>query len=250
MSCKTILNIIFSSLLISCVNKGSTSNVELYVSDNSSMNSQIIHYQGYNVSYNYEMLIPNWVSYELLADETNGDFSRKGKSFKPDPSLFIRQADNNDYRNSGWSRGHMAPAGDFKWSDEAMSETFYFTNCCPQDQSLNAGQWSTLEKKTRDSDNKYGKVIVITGPIVGDNRYGKIGANYVVVPNAFFKVLRTDEQAIAFIMYNTSNNENLQRCAMTVDNLENVTRFDFFPELDDDTENYLESSFKLKYWGL
>jgi DNA/RNA endonuclease G (NUC1) len=51
-------------------------------------------------------------------------------------------------------------------------------------------------------------------------------------------------------MYNTSNNENLQRCAMTVDNVENVTRFDFFPELDDDTENYLESSFKLKYWGL
>ena len=94
----------------------------------------VIEYLGYSVSYNKERKIPNWVSYELLASETDGPYSRKGKSFRQDLSLILPQAEDNDYRNSGWSRGHMAPAGDFKWSDDAMWDTFYYTNCCPQNQ--------------------------------------------------------------------------------------------------------------------
>lgn len=209
-----------------------------------------INYTGYTVSYNYLNKIPNWVKYELTAAETDGPNARNGKKFRPDPDLMVPQAEDDDYRNSGWSRGHMAPAADFKWSDKAMWDTFYFTNCCPQNQSLNAGQWSTLEKKTREAAKKYGVVNVVSGPIVGDNIYGKIGLGRVVVPDAFFKALQTETQCIAFVMYNREDNENMQRCAMSVDKLEQLTGYDFFSELPDDVENKLEATYSLKYWGL
>lgn len=210
----------------------------------------VIEYLGYSVSYNKDRKIPNWVSYELLASETDGPYSRKGKNFRQDPSLNLPQAEDNDYRNSGWSRGHMAPAGDFKWSSTAMEETFYFTNCCPQDQSLNAGQWSTLEKKVRDWANRFGSVRVVTGPLVWENSYGTIGYNKVVVPDAFFKAVLAGEQSIAFVMYNKSENENMQKCAMSVDQLEELSGIDFFAELDDTFENQVESTFNLRNWGL
>lgn len=209
-----------------------------------------IVYEGYEVLYNSAYKIPVWVKYELTSSETVGEYSRKGKNFRQDLSLKVPQADNDDYRNSGWSRGHMAPAGDFRWSDAAMSETFYFTNCCPQNQSLNAGQWSTLEQKVRDWAKRFGSVTVVTGPLVGENINGTIGHNEVLVPDAFFKAVLAGEQSIAFVMYNCSVNENMQKCAMSVDSLEALSGLDFFAELEDSLENRIEASYTLKYWGL
>ena len=208
----------------------------------------IISYSAYEVMYNPEYKIPRWIKYELLASETDGVWSRKGLKFTPDPSVSFPQAEDSDYRGSGWSRGHMAPAADFKWSSQAMIETFFFTNCCPQNQAMNSGQWHTLEKKVRDWANRYGALIVYTGPIVLDNAYGTIGYNKVVVPDAFFKAILTGEQAIAFVMYNHNNNENMQKCAMTVDDLEVLTGIDFFTELDDDFENRVEATCNLNFW--
>ena len=210
----------------------------------------IITYSAYEVMYNPEYKIPRWVRYELLASETDGVWSRKGLKFTPDPSVSFPQAEDYDYRGSGWSRGHMAPAADFKWSSTAMIESFYFTNCCPQNLELNSGQWSTLEKKVRDWANRYGSLTVYTGPIVLDNAYGTIGYNKVVVPDAFFKAILAGEQSIAFVMYNHNNNENLQKCAMSVDDLEALTGIDFFAELDDDFENRVEATYNLRNWSL
>ena len=210
----------------------------------------IITYSAYEVMYNPEYKIPRWVRYELLASETDGVWSRKGLKFTPDPSVSFPQAEDYDYRGSGWSRGHMAPAADFKWSSTAMIESFYFTNCCPQNLELNSGQWSTLEKKVRDWANRYGSLTVYTGPIVLDNAYGTIGYNKVVVPDAFFKAILAGEQSFAFVMYYHNNNENLQKCAMSVDDLEALTGIDFFAELDDDFENRVEATYNLRNWSL
>ena len=210
----------------------------------------IISYSAYEVLYNPEYKIPRWVRYELLASETDGVWSRKGLKFTPAPSVSFPQADDYDYRGSGWSRGHMAPAADFKWSSTAMIESFYFTNCCPQNLELNSGQWSTLEKKVRDWANRYGSLTVYTGPIVLDNAYGTIGYNKVVVPDAFFKAILAGEQSIAFVMYNHNNNENMQKCAMSVDDLEALTGIDFFAEQVDDFEDQVEATYNLRNWGL
>ena len=215
-----------------------------------STNLHKIEYLGFEVLYNAEYRIPQWVEYKLSASEVGGPYSRKGKDFRVDSNVHLPQADDYDYKKSGWSRGHMAPAADFKWSDEAMWDTFYYTNCCPQNQSLNAGQWETLEEKVRGWAKKFGYVDVVTGPIVGKNVYGTLGQNKVVIPDAFFKAILSHDEAIGFVMYNHNSNENLQKCAMSVDELEDITGYDFFSEMDDEDENRIESSYKLKYWGL
>jgi hypothetical protein len=42
----------------------------------------------------------------------------------------------------------------------------------------------------------------------------------------------------------------MQKCAMSVDELEKLSGYDFFTELDDVFENRVEASYVLKYWGL
>lgn len=93
-----------------------------------------------------------------------------------------------DYRNSGYSRGHMAPAGDMHTS-AAMAQSFSLANMVPQDQTHNAGAWNRIEQDTR----KYvmrasGPVYVMTGPVYGDHPQ-RIGEGGVAVPDALFKVV-------------------------------------------------------------
>jgi len=214
----------------------------------------IIDYQGYTSSYNVLTQTPEWVAYELTKDETYGDAVRDGKSFSPDERILLPQPEDRDYRGSGWTRGHLAPAADFRWSDEAMWETFLFTNCCPQDEGLNNGMWNTLEKKCRTWARRYGKIYIVTGPVYGENRYGSIGESRVMVPDAFFKAVMVRDgnrwQSIAFVMQNRAYNDNMQNCAMTVDELEDLTGFDFFAALDDAEEAGTEKSYKLSFWKL
>lgn len=214
----------------------------------------LVEYQGYVSSYDAVTKNPEWVAYELTKEETYGDAVREGKFFSPDDRVLLPQPDDYDYRGSGWTRGHLAPAADFRWSDDAMWETFHFTNCCPQDEELNNGMWNTLEKKCRTWARRFGNIYIVTGPIVGENRYGTIGDSHVVIPDAFFKAVMVHDgnrwQSIAFVMQNRSYNDNMQNCAMSVDELEELTGFDFFTAMEDDSEAAAEKSYKLSFWKL
>lgn len=214
----------------------------------------VLVYDGYVSSYNTSTLIPDWVAYELTADETYGDAGREDKMFSMDPDFKKKQAMREDYKNSGWTKGHMAPAADFRWDDDAMTETFYFQNCCPQNEELNANDWEYLERQVRRWAKEFGKVWVVTGPIIGDNIYGTIGDRDVVVPDSFFKAVLACKngkyRSIAFIMNNDSERYYLQDCALSVDELEKITGIDFYPALDDNFEESVESVYKLSDWGI
>ena len=214
----------------------------------------IIDYSGYSVSYDESSRLPIWVAYELTSAETDGPINRGGRNFRPDEKIKKVQADQFDYRGSGWSRGHMAPAGDFKWDETAMSDTFFYTNCCPQDETLNNGSWQTLEKKVRSIARLYDNVYVVTGPIIGENQYGKIGSHSVVVPDAFYKALLISQDgkyhAIGFVMKNISQTQPLHDCYLSINELENVSGIDFFPSLDDAIEESVESDVDLDVWRI
>ena len=214
----------------------------------------ILTHTGFIISYNAEARLPEWVAYELTADETLGDVDRDESVFRMDPTYKGTQAMREDYIDSGWTRGHMACAADFQWDEEAMNDTFYLTNICPQDEELNKGDWNYLEKQVRRWARDYGKVWVVSGPIVGTNRYGIIGDRGVTVPDSFFKAVLAENRgkyhAIAFVMDNDDKRYWLDDCAMTVDELEDITGLDFFPLLPDEVEKNVESKITLSFWDI
>ncbi len=216
-------------------------------------NELIIKHIGYVTNYNPDWKIPNWVAYELTDVEVNGTIPR-AKHFVPDPEVPEHlSATTNDYRNSGWDRGHMAPAADMKWSETAMKESFYLSNICPQNQKLNGGIWKDLEEHVRQLALEKGSIYVICGPIVSDN-HKSIGDNKVAVPDFFFKVLMQNDNgemyAIAFLFPNKATDNPLMTYALTVDELEDITDMDFFPTLPDKVEKKMESEIDFSLWSI
>ena len=214
---------------------------------------QVIQHLGYTVSYNPDWLVPNWVAYELTNAETSGEQERKNH-FKPDPLVNGDPVVTGEYANSGYDRGHMAPAADMKWSEQAMRESFYMTNMCPQLHSLNAGDWKDLEELARDWAQLYGNIYIACGPIVEPD-YTTIGKNHMIaVPSAFYKVfLRQTRQgwaSIGFIMPNQAGNRPLMTYMLSVDEVEAQTGIDFFYNLPDNLESQVESTYSVSDWTL
>ena len=211
----------------------------------------ILVYNGFVVNYNINRLIPNWVAYELTAEEVLGDVPR-AKGFSMDLDFKERQAMREDYSGTGWDKGHMAPAADMKWSQSAMNESFYFTNICPQDHILNGKDWHSLEKSVRNWALKYGRIWVVCGPYVYTNYYGTIGKQRVFVPDGFFKaILRYDGKkyySIAFVFENKSYNQNLKDAAVSVNDIEALIGYNLFYNLDDRFEEKIESQINWEEW--
>ncbi|MBQ2979501.1 MAG: DNA/RNA non-specific endonuclease [Bacteroidaceae bacterium] len=214
--------------------------------------SQIIRHKGYTLSYNNEWRLANWVGYELTRDETDGSVERTDW-FDEDPMVKGVKVRHADYTHSGFDRGHMAPAADMKWDKQAMVESFYMSNICPQVHALNAGLWNTLENRVRTWARRDSAIVVVCGPIV-PREYMTIGENRVAVPEYFYKAIvspySTSPQGVAFIMPNEDIDEPLYKYAVTIDSVETVTGIDFFYNLPDSLENYIEQNINLKSWQL
>jgi len=207
-------------------------------------------YEGFRLSFNCHNRTPNWVAWELLGTETEGEAERHKKFWQDQNVDGCPTTD--DYRGSGYDRGHMCPAADQKWSRRAMADCFVMANICPQDHSLNSGAWNTLESKERAWARRDSAIVIVAGPIyeAGDNT--TIG-NGVLVPGAFFKVLLAPyvekPRAIAFVYPNMSSPGNMQNYVMTVDELEKLTGYDFFASLPDSIENEVESVASFREWN-
>lgn len=211
----------------------------------------ILERVAYTTSYNKDWKIPNWVAWELTADEITGPYKRAGIKFQEDMDVPFPRAVDWDYARSGYDRGHMCPSGDNKWDRVAQEQTFLFTNICPQNHQLNKGDWNELEEKCRMWAAQYGRIYIVTGPIVDPERRKTIGRNKVVVPSAFFKVvlkLEDSPEALGFIYENAKGNNPISHYLYTVDDVEKRTGIDFFVSLPDDVEERVESVSDLNNW--
>lgn len=208
---------------------------------------RILKRRGYTVSFNRDWNLPNWVAWELTPEKLVERESRTDK-FLPDPDLPEAEAVvTDDYKNSGYDRGHICPAADNRWHWKAMFESFYLTNICPQNHNLNRGDWKELEEACRNWAQKEGKIYIVGGPICYDRRQGRtIGQTHRIrVPDAFFKVILCLEggkpKAIGFVYPNESGNRPMKRYVRTVDYVERITGIDFFPALPDAVEEEVEA---------
>ncbi len=214
---------------------------------------KILYRKGYTTSYNQQTKTPNWVAWHLTDAHTRGSFQRKQEMFTEDEDIARDcRATNSDYYNSRYDRGHMCPAGDNKWDKQAMTESFLFTNVCPQNHGLNKYEWNDLEILCREWAQKYGAIDIVCGPVFearGDQK--TIGRNKVWVPDAFFKVILCREgtpKAIGFIYRNEGKKQLMADAVRSVDEIERLTKMDFFLELEDQTETKVEAQARLSDW--
>ena len=214
---------------------------------------QILKRRGYTTSYNEKTKTPNWVAWHLTKAHTYGDHQRKNEVFFEDESIEReKRATDNDYYNSRYDRGHMCPAGDNKWDAQVMRESFLFTNICPQNHGLNKYEWNDLEIQCRDWARQYGAIDIVCGPLFPTTGEQKtIGRNRVWVPESFFKVILCRQgkpKAIGFIYRNEGVKQTQAEALHSVDEIEALTGIDFFPALDDETEDKIEAECDLKAW--
>lgn len=201
--------------------------------------------RGYTLLYNTEWKIPQWVAWKLTAARLQGK-AKRTDDFLPDPDLpeKVRSLD-KDYAGSRYDRGHMAPAGDMKWDEQAMAESFYLSNICPQASNLNRGDWRELEEKCRVWAQEGEELYIVCGPVVKEGvRHKRVGKSKVLVPEGFFKVLLVmgeQPRAVGFLYPNDDCDAPLASYAVPVDSVEQVTGIDFYPALPDETEKRLEA---------
>lgn len=209
----------------------------------------LISHSAYTVSFNTETLCPDYVAWHLTSDRIDGTVARTD-NFQGDPDIDeAYRVEKYNYSGDGYDRGHMCPAADNKHDLTAMNECFYMTNMCPQNHSLNSGDWSELENQCRSWVREYpdNDVYIAAGPIFDDGAKKKIGRDKkmrIGVPTRFYKVVLIYgrvPRAIGFIYPNESTNKDMREYAVSVDEVEKITGIDFFYNLPDKTEDKIEA---------
>lgn len=224
---------------------------EFFPKDKLNRKEQILIRKNYVVSYNRETKCPNWVLWELTREHTDGNIKRPDYAFHEDMEVPSPRAELVDYRGSGYDRGHMCPAGDNKWDEDAMYESFLMTNMCPQNQQLNSGLWNQIEMQCRYWAKKYEKLYIICGPIFLRGEHQTIGPNRVMVPEAFFKAvicLEGEPKGIAFVCRNTKGDRKKDYYVNTIRQVERITGYCLFPNLDEDIAEQVKDYADIDEW--
>jgi len=229
------------------VEKGETNTFFLPLSTS----GQIVHHEGYSLSYAEAYEQAEWVAYELKREHlSRTNFKRP--YFEIDQAVKTKAAHWRNYKQSGYDRGHLCPAADRKYSKDAHDETFLTSNISPQTHEFNSGIWNSLEQKVRYWSKKYDGVFVITGGVL-KGKLKTIGEERVAVPNYFYKILMDynngTPKMIAFLMAHENSKQPLHDFVVSVDEIEQLTGIDFFPQIDDAIENKLEASTSYKNWS-
>jgi len=211
--------------------------------------------KGYLLAHDPARKTPIWVVEHLTREKLKRKVTGRSEDFRADPDLpEERRAELSDYRGSGYDRGHMAPAGDLTWDEQAMSESFYLSNMVPQvGIGNNRGIWMELEKKVRSWGLERGELFVYTGPIYRADDLETIGENGVAVPGRLYKVVLDPErkEVLAIILPNRKlRTQDLPKYLVSVREVERETGLDFFAILPAQEQERLEAIPAPRLWRI
>lgn len=218
--------------------------------------------RNYTCYWDYEEHLSLWVSYPLNAQlhgkgswEYVWGFDPLIPDIRLQPDITQRSYGGRDFSGmSNWNRGHQLPRADRQTSSAAVASTCYPTNMTPQDSQFNSGIWASLESKVRSyidrSPYKEDTLFVVTGCLYEDSvAYTEAFSGFAVkVPTHYFKALllaghdSSDAIKSGNLYYKgvgyllphdyTLPKNNLSKYMMSIDELEQKTGLDFFPNLE------------------
>lgn len=216
--------------------------------------AEVIQHQYYTLGYNERHEQPDWVAYRLTKESLQIPNVKRADRFNVDPEVTSRSAKHSDYTRSGYSRGHMVPAGDMAFSKSAMTETFFMSNMTPQITGFNGGIWRELEETVRDWAYENDELYVASGPLFSNvtEYIGK--SSKVRVPSAFYKVVVDvsggEKKGIGFIMPHEVSRLPIFDYAVSIDEVEQKTGLDFFDNIYDsgNIESKVEGEINTSDW--
>ena len=207
---------------------------------------------GYVLEHSSADKIALWVCERITPEEVAGSVPRKDV-FAPDPRLQGHpRSELQDYKRSGYDRGHQAPAGNQNHSQQLKNDTFFLSNMAPQKGALNQQVWAEIEHNVRGwvESGAVPTAWVITGGLFYDPAeedentadgfilFDQIGPGLVAVPTHFYKIVVTKDgdrwRAVAFVLENRSYAKpyKFTDYLKPVDWIEERTGLDFMPDLD------------------
>jgi len=225
---------------------------------------EVIDHLAFSLSYNEHHEQANWVMHVILPAISDGNATRSndfredtlvttGTSLEQDYFLKEKKPDGKyKYDGFGYDRGHLAPSADFRWSEEALSESYFYSNMSPQIGDFNRFKWVELENWMREYVTKNNtSLVIVTAPILPDN-LSKIerGTNKVSIPKCFVKVAIDIEnnRGIGFILPHEKIERPLEYFAVSIDSVESTMGYDLFSNLNDSLENKIESETPYIEW--
>ena len=217
--------------------------------------------RNYTHYYDTETFTSLWVAYPLEKRHM-GSYDRPNSwSYNPNIST-SSQVDlrSNSYKDN-YSRGHLIPNASRNGIKDMQLQTFYVTNSVPQIQdNFNGGIWQTLEAALQ-SEAKSETIYIVTGVAFekeGESKTikytsAKNDSKRVPVPNYFYKVVLkvktnssgtvTSASTVGFwFEHKTYSNTSYANYAVSVDQIEEWTGFNFFPNLPDSIETSAEKN--------
>ena len=221
----------------------------------------------YSLEWDCSKKAQRWTCYQFHNGIPNNNAGRSN-DWMDDPDIpKAYQTHDNDYKGTGFSRGHMCMSNDRQSSVDQNKQTFYMSNAHPQYQAHNGGLWLTLENKVNGWGNSAAfrdtLYVVKAGTIdrdediLGYTTSTKTDAR-LIIPKYFYMAvlcLRDGEyHAIAFWTEHT--NESITKAkpkdyAISIRELEEKTGIDFFCNLPDDIEEDVETEEpNLRFWGI
>lgn len=235
--------------------------------------------RNYSVCYDVDRHISHWVAYPIFKKVYETPVLRRDNDFNYDPNDQLPVIPTRDqqyigtggngrgYGARGYDRGHMLPQASRYNNYEPNRMTYYGTNMMPQNSTLNQNIWATLEGKVRGWGGlqTYDTLYVVTGAAFKSTKTIDNANGPIAVPSHCWKVLlrqrgnqnrqisqfKADElKAIGFVFTNDDAGAatSIESAVRSVKEIEELTGFKFFRNLDPAVADVVKSQKNLADW--
>lgn len=227
---------------------------------------EIIEHSAMVLGYTCHFKMASW-SFHMLTPSVLKGTGTRSNDFRMDEKVSCEKAGEKDYflrlKNPdgtvkydgfGFDRGHLAPSADFKWSETALSESYYYSNMTPQRPEFNRESWAELEGLLRKVVEREKKTFyIITGPVLHENLpVIEQSVNKLRIPELHYKIIvdlsQDNPRGMAFLMPNKKATGRLSEYVVSIDSIEQLTGINFFPSIDKELETKIESKADFNAW--
>lgn len=194
-------------------------------------NTRELCFDGFTVMYSSITRTPLWSAEHLTRDrlERAATLARQNNFHEEMQLPYDERSTLEDYKGSGFDRGHMSPNGDMGTRAQQFN-SFSLANIVPQNSYNNQEPWRLLEEATRELVKQEGEAYVITGAAFRGDNLRKIGN--VLVPSDVYKVVYFPNRNAAGV-YFSPNDASGQVNVISLAELNAQIGLDLMPSLPD-----------------